>query len=60
MKVPKNREGAGTMKGVEGPQKNEQEITGKLYLRLDLISIWLDIEIYFHFNSYIPFVIFMN
>ena len=48
------------MKGVDGNQNNEQELTGKQYLRLDLISILLDIEIYFHFNSYIPFVIFMN
>ena len=51
-KVPKNQKGFGTMKGVEGPQKNEQELAGKLYLRLELISIWLDIEIYFQFKSY--------
>lgn len=36
--VPKNREDVETMKRDEVHQKNEQELTGKLNLRLDLVS----------------------
>ena len=37
-RVPKNREDVETLKGEEGPHKNEQELTGMINLRLDLFS----------------------